>query len=206
MTIGRPKSQRTLDGLHKCFLCKEIKALNEFHRDKGQPDGYGYRCKICNKSYKKGYHEKYYAENREEIKKRRRAQYQQHREKRLSDCRELRKRNGKKWGESRRARNAANPVPNMLSLAKKRAKERELEFSLIETDIIIPKYCPALGVKMEVSKGRSFKNSPTLDRIDNRYGYTKENVVVISHRANTIKNDATIEELRKILEFYESLK
>lgn len=42
--------------------------------------------------------------------------------------------------------------------------------------------------------------SPTLDRIVPDKGYVRENVWVISGRANRIKNDATIEELELIAE------
>ena len=40
---------------------------------------------------------------------------------------------------------------------------------------------------------------PSLDRIDGAKGYVKGNVRVISHRANMLKNDATIEELELVL-------
>lgn len=48
--------------------------------------------------------------------------------------------------------------------------------------------------------------SPSLDRIDNRLGYVKGNVIVVSHRANAIKRDATLDELRRIVAFYEPLE
>jgi predicted RND superfamily exporter protein len=48
--------------------------------------------------------------------------------------------------------------------------------------------------------------TPSLDRIDSKKGYTPDNVWVISHRANQIKNDATIEELKLITENLEKLK
>jgi hypothetical protein len=40
-----------------------------------------------------------------------------------------------------------------------------------------------------------------LDRIDNNEGYVKGNVAVISFRANTLKNNATAEELRAIADY-----
>lgn len=49
-------------------------------------------------------------------------------------------------------------------------------------------------------------NSPTLDRIRPDLGYVKGNVIVISGRANRIKSDATIEELRDIASFYATLR
>jgi hypothetical protein len=44
-------------------------------------------------------------------------------------------------------------------------------------------------------------SSPSLDRIDNSKGYVKGNVAVISFRANTLKNNATADELRAIANF-----
>jgi hypothetical protein len=90
----------------------------------------------------------------------------------------------------------------MLHSAKQRAKQRELEFSITSDDIVIPDICPVLGIKIEQGIGtRSRKrSSPSLDRIDNTKGYIKGNVRVISDRANSLKSDATIEELERILE------
>lgn len=48
-------------------------------------------------------------------------------------------------------------------------------------------------------------DSPSIDRIDPKRGYVRGNVVVVSMRANSIKREATIDELRKMVAFYESL-
>lgn len=41
--------------------------------------------------------------------------------------------------------------------------------------------------------------SPSLDRLDSSKGYVKGNVRVISKRANQLKNNATVEEMRMVL-------
>ncbi len=46
--------------------------------------------------------------------------------------------------------------------------------------------------------------SPSLDRIDSTKGYTKGNIWVISNRANTLKNDATLSELKLLVERLEN--
>lgn len=62
--------------------------------------------------------------------------------------------------------------------------------------------CPVLGIPLFKGTGKLTDNSPTLDRIDSTGGYTKDNVLVVSARANRIKSDATIEELLKVALYY----
>jgi len=86
----------------------------------------------------------------------------------------------------------------MLCQAKKRAKKKGLDFNLEISDIRIPQRCPLLGIEIWVAGEVQTSASPSLDRIDPSLGYIKGNVWVISNRANTIKSDATIEELKLI--------
>lgn len=71
----------------------------------------------------------------------------------------------------------------------------------------LPTHCPVLGVKLAYGPGRGRKlyengTAASLDRIHNHLGYVKGNVIVISLRANLLKGQATVEELRKIADFY----
>ncbi len=99
-----------------------------------------------------------------------------------------------------------NKEQNMLLSAKTRAKRAGLEFNLEREDIIIPQFCPIMGIELRRDNNKFQSNSPTLDRIDNNKGYIKGNIWVISALANTMKNKATKEELikfsRAILNFY----
>ena len=93
-----------------------------------------------------------------------------------------------------------HPERVLCSMAKRRAKEKGLKFSIDETDIEIPIICPILGIPIVkvYTKGKNTgptPNSPSLDRIDNSKGYVKDNVRVISHKANTMKHSATSEDL-----------
>jgi hypothetical protein len=67
------------------------------------------------------------------------------------------------------------------------------------SDIKIPNICPLLEISLikHSTRDRHY-DAPSLDRIDSTKGYTKDNIWVISHRANQIKNDATVDELEKI--------
>ena len=44
-------------------------------------------------------------------------------------------------------------------------------------------------------------NSPSLDKIIPKKGYTKNNISVISYRANTIKSDGRLDEFVKIYKY-----
>ena len=84
---------------------------------------------------------------------------------------------------------------------KKRAKRHNTKFNLKVEDIPkIPENCSVLGIKIIANKiAGPIDSSPSLDRIDPKLGYIKGNVRIISNRANRIKSDATLEELKLVL-------
>lgn len=90
---------------------------------------------------------------------------------------------------------------HMLRMAKKRARRRNIFFDLNLEDIKIGTHCPILGLKFEVGMD-NWQNSPSLDRIDNNRGYEADNVIVVCMMANTIKNQATPDQIRKVADFY----
>jgi hypothetical protein len=94
-----------------------------------------------------------------------------------------------------------NPEKRILTIARNRAKDNGLEFSIGVEDIIIPDVCPLLNIPLHanVGKGRAGPNSPSLDRIDATKGYIKGNVWVISYRANAAKNNLSLEELETLV-------
>jgi len=95
----------------------------------------------------------------------------------------------------------AKPEYYLWKSAKKRAKDKELDFDISVSDIIIPQLCPLLNIPLVVRTGhnRRFPDSPSLDRIDNRFGYIQGNILVISWRANFIKSDASLNELELLV-------
>jgi hypothetical protein len=88
----------------------------------------------------------------------------------------------------------------MFSAAKMRAKKKRREFNLELSDIVVPERCPVLNVLLKYNSDYS----PSLDRIDSTKGYVKGNVRVISKRANVLKNNATIEELKAVIKDLEN--
>lgn len=94
----------------------------------------------------------------------------------------------------------------MFYNAKARANKAGLPFTITIDDLTIPTHCPILGIPVFPVKGRGGgDHSPSLDRIKNELGYVRGNVIVISNRANRLKSDATIKELRDIASFYATL-
>lgn len=91
----------------------------------------------------------------------------------------------------------------LFNCAKSRAKKKNLPFNLELSDIIIPEFCPVLGIKLEKSNNYVKDCSPTIDRLNNNLGYVKGNICVMSYRANCIKNCGTADEHRKIADWIE---
>lgn len=78
----------------------------------------------------------------------------------------------------------------------KKRKHGDIHFNLSVEDIIIPDECPYLNVPLE--KNAMLSDSPfyiSVDRIDSNKGYVKGNVQIISRLANTMKNNATPDQL-----------
>lgn len=93
-------------------------------------------------------------------------------------------------------------------LNQKRANARAagVEFDLSWFDLEWPVMCPILHLEIDYfcEAGGRNERSCSFDRIDPRKGYVKGNVVVMSWRANRIKNDGNAWEHRKIAEWLDS--
>ena len=97
----------------------------------------------------------------------------------------------------------------LLNQLKASAKKRGIEFDLTTADIDdigIPISCPVLGIPLKFNKGKPLDNSISFDRIDSTKGYTKDNIVIVSHRVNKLKSNSTYDEMKKIFEYYRELQ
>lgn len=91
-----------------------------------------------------------------------------------------------------------HPINGMLKAAKERAKKKGVLFDLRPEDIILPTHCPVLGIELAFNRGNWFgckDNSYSLDRLIPELGYVIGNIQIISSKANTMKNNATPNEL-----------
>lgn len=88
---------------------------------------------------------------------------------------------------------------------KSSAKKRGIEFDLKLTDLndlTFPITCPILNIPLRFNRGEPKDDSYSIDRIDSKKGYSVDNIVVISYKANRLKSNASKEELNKISEFF----
>jgi hypothetical protein len=100
-----------------------------------------------------------------------------------------------KGAKRRRDLQKQHPAYWMYANSKRRAQEFNLPFTISLSDIELPEYCPVLGIKLEHGAGKIQDASPTLDRIVPELGYVCGNIIVMSRRANRLKNNATLSEL-----------
>lgn len=114
--------------------------------------------------------------------------------------RKSRERNKKYRDGTLYKRDKENPHKYLWRIARKRAEKYNIDFTISPEDIIMPDVCPILGTEMYVG-AKKLENSMSLDRVNNLKGYVKGNVVCISRKANIMKSNLTLEDL-KILENY----
>lgn len=88
------------------------------------------------------------------------------------------------------------PIENKIfNRTKARAKAKNIKFDLTLDDIVLPEKCPVFD-KPFVYGDPNWTYS--IDRNNPELGYIKENVSIISNRANMIKSVATIDEIEKV--------
>lgn len=90
----------------------------------------------------------------------------------------------------------STPEGRLLHRVYKSHQDFGFNFNLTHEDLIIPKYCPLLNIKLSTDpKDKNKPNYYTVDRIDSSKGLVKGNIQILSMRANKMKNKATENEL-----------
>lgn len=98
-------------------------------------------------------------------------------------------------------------IRKTFSDKRSNAKRAGIEFTLRFEDIVFPDYCPVLNLELLYERGNGIQpGSPSYDRICGSLGYVPGNVIIVSHLANTMKNSGTIDDMRRVYEFYRDLK
>lgn len=93
-------------------------------------------------------------------------------------------------------------IVGVLGTIKTRSARKNIPCSLTEKDISIPEVCPILGIPLKWGDKLS-DNTPSIDRMVPSLGYVKSNCRVISMKANRLKNNASLEELKRLVEYME---
>lgn len=99
---------------------------------------------------------------------------------------------------------AKKPIEaKILNRIKTRSTKKGIPFNLELEDIIIPEVCPVFKVPF-IYGDHSWTYS--VDRIKPELGYVKGNIVIISNKANMMKNTGTIEEVKMLYEWMITLE
>jgi len=168
-----------------CMKCGNDKPLKDFPITK-KPNGneyYQHTCKKCRSDQR--------VANRKNI------DVRDHERKlaqtRYNNNKQLVLEKNKQWRDSE-----DGTKNRMIHRSLQRAREKGYEHSISIDDILIPNECPVLHIPFcSGTKSGGYWNTPSIDRKDSTKGYTKDNIQIISMRANTMKSDASVEELVK---------
>jgi hypothetical protein len=161
----------------QCNTCQEHKALFEFSKNKASPDGLQYRCRSCDKEYQN---------------------------KRRENNKEACLNYDRKY-QAKRRQDFDFRLKMLLNASKQRAALKKREHTLTLEDIKefypIDGKCPVFGFDLQFNSGGFRETSPSLDRIDSSKGYTRDNVQIISWKANRLKSYATVEDLEILVAY-----
>jgi len=94
----------------------------------------------------------------------------------------------------------------MYRSTKFRSKELGIPFDLEMSDLVLPARCPVLGIPFEIGEGSPIDASPSLDKYIPELGYVKGNVHIISFKANRMKNDGTLREVKLLVKWMERVE
>jgi DNA-directed RNA polymerase subunit RPC12/RpoP len=161
----------------KCITCKEDLLFSFFNKNKATKDKLQSVCRECDC--------KRQAKRRVENYKELQDYAKEYRKKHFTDL------------EYR--------LQGLLNASKARAKTKNREHTITKQDLIdlypIDGKCPIFGFTLEWNEEGFRETSPSIDRIDSTKGYTKDNIQIISWKANRIKGYASIEDLEILLSY-----
>lgn len=112
----------------------------------------------------------------------------------------------KKWGADWDKKEFRKSLIYQTMRAKFRQKKANaqrtgIEFTIDFGELEFPTHCPVLGIELDYFNDKRAENSVSFDQIIPGLGYVTGNVVIMSWRANRIKNDGTLQEHEQIVKF-----
>jgi len=160
-----------------CKKCDKVLPLFSFTKNSASKDGLQFACKTCDNL----------RQQKRRIEKKKQIQ---------------------EYGKQYRIKHTDDMdfrLQGLLNASRARSKEKNRENTLTKQDLfeLFPKdgCCPIFGFKLEWNGTGFRETSPSIDRIDSTKGYTKDNVQIISWKANRIKGYASVEELEVLLAY-----
>ena len=160
-----------------CSACKKQLPLFSFSKNLAAKDGLQYKCRPCDIEYQK---------------------------QRRENNKEVFLEYGRAYQKDRR-KNFEYRLQMLINASKQRAKLKNREHSITLEDIKdlypVDGKCPVFGFNLEFNDAGFRETSPSIDRIDSDKGYTKDNIQIISWKANRLKAYATVEDLEILVAF-----
>lgn len=166
-------SQRQLSLGKSCSICGEFKIWSDFYEAAGTPTGKASSCISC-------------AKNTQKILRKKSKDLRKQIESKNLDVNEY----------LDFIDTSVNPLKRTISQIRKKCIIKNLDFDLTYNDLYpLPLLCPLLNIPLFYTSDTVTDNTPSIDRKNPEKGYTKDNVWVISSKANRMKSNATVEEV-----------
>ena len=125
-------------------------------------------------------------------------------------CHNKRKKDLTKRARRNKTVGSLQHISDIQKSARQRATKNNIPCNIDRAYIkkIMVDRCPVLGFKFEINrkdKKNKWGTSASIDRIIPDKGYVKGNVIIVSLMANSIKNQATPDQILKVGKFYKKL-
>ena len=147
--------------MKKCSSCKELKPLEEYHKDRSSKDGYHHRCTVCNKAHRKAMYQRrkehfkakqseYRRNNPEKVKESKADYYQRNKEKVDQFIQGWRKANPERVKLYQKTNYTLHKDVYYAKSAKRRALEKQAVPPWAEHALIRTVYAKATELGLEV--------------------------------------------------------
>lgn len=200
-----------------CPSCRELKPRDGFFKNKNAKDGMSSECRVCDNIRSKARRKKLKTIEKADIDHQicsrcgqdklihHYTHSSQTKTGYSSFCRDCASVKFNEYASSNE-----NRIKMLLQRIRTKCNKENIPYDLTTEDIVIPEKCPVLGIPLVFGGTRGYhsnatEGSPSVDRIDPNGGYVRGNIVIVSWRANRLKGNAMISELRAIADFYEQL-